>query len=194
MIVEELVNHNGHLFHRCLVHPELMVGGFVLDAADWRHLHDDFGVRSVINVCTDQSDEGKGIANLVECRVPDDGQAFPAGLVRHAVSFAQLARGFGRIYVHCALGNSRSPAFAYAILRWVMGMTEHEALTHIRGGKPGLAAYGSHPVQAAYLTSVESALRLRAHSHVSQEWFVPCGMMPLSHYPWGTQAGGFKFR
>lgn len=186
MIVEEYVNKNGHVSQRCLVHPEIMIGGFVLDRHDWLHLHDDLGVRSVLNVCTDQSDEGKGIQCFAECRVPDDGQPFSVGTVRHAVSFAQLARGLGRIYVHCALGNSLSPAFAYAILRWVFRQSSSDALKAIREGKPKAANYGHHAYHKSYLDSVEASLRMEPHLARPQFTFVPCGAPMVLAAPWET--------
>lgn len=158
ILEERVAGPHNHVFQRWQIHPSIILGGFVFDAADWTHLQATYGVASVINVCTDQTDEGKGIGRLAECRVPDNGDPFPAGLIRHAVAFAQLYHGFGPLYVHCALGNSRSPAFAYAILRWVFRHTPQQAIDLIRAGKPGAAAYGTHPVQASYLRSVEEAL------------------------------------
>lgn len=162
-----------HPVQRWWVTPNLMIGGSICDNADWLHLSKDFGIRSVLNVETEHSDEGKGIPNLSECRVPDDGSPFPFGLVRHAVSFARLMIGLGPIYVHCQMGGSRSPAFGYAILRWVHGMSADAALTAIRTGKDwSLKAkdgklvggageiYGGHHYHQTYLSSVEAAFRM----------------------------------
>jgi len=58
------------------------------------------------------------------------------------------------------MGVSRSPAFAYAVLRWVFDMGEAEALQAVRTGGGELGeSYGTGPRQRAYLDSVESALR-----------------------------------
>jgi hypothetical protein len=160
-----------HATQRWWVNPDILVGGSIYDASDWNHLYKDFGVRSVLNVETEHSDEGKGIPILSECRVPDNGDPFPPGIVRHAVSFAKMNIGFGPIYVHCQMGGSRSPAFAYAILRWVHGMNPFAALEAVRNGKDwtlrnddgklvggaGLT-YGDHPTHRIYLASVEDAL------------------------------------
>lgn len=173
MIIEQYANrlYLGHACHRWSVHPLVIVGGSIFDQADWAHLRDDFGVRSVLNVETEHSDEGKGIPVLSECRVPDDGTPFPAGLVRHAVSFAHLNVGHGPVYVHCQQGGSRSPAFAYAVLRWVFQMPKQDALRAIQTGKddwsqaanyatPGpVSSYGHHHYHRSYIESVESALR-----------------------------------
>lgn len=139
----------------------IVIGGLINGAEDAKHIQDDLGIQSVINVATDDTDEGKGITRLSELRVPDNGTPLPPEMVRHAVAFAKMFVGFGPVYVHCALGNSRSPAFAYAILRWVFRKSRDEALQAIREGKPGITEqYGEGWVQANYLTSVEAALQL----------------------------------
>jgi protein-tyrosine phosphatase len=163
VILEEYVcnSYYGHRTVRWQVHPLIVIGGLINGPDDARHLQDNLGIRSVINVATDDTDEGKGIKLLSELRVPDDGTPLPPEMVRHAVAFAKMFVGFGPVYVHCALGNSRSPAFAYAILRWVFQQSRDEALRAIREGKPGITEqYGQNWVQANYLTSVESALNL----------------------------------
>jgi len=162
-----------HPVQRWWVTPDLMIGGSICDQTDWEHLAKDFGIRSVLNVETEHSDEGKGIPNLSECRVPDDGTPFNVDTVRHAVSFAKMMIGLGPIYVHCQMGGSRSPAFGYAVLRWVHHMDSMAALHTIRNGKDwslkaqngqlvggaGLP-YGDHRYHQVYLSSVEAALRV----------------------------------
>lgn len=129
-----------------------------MDAGDWRHLHDAFGIRSVLNV-DHNTDAGKGIQFLSECPVPDDGTPFPRGLIRHAVSFARMHIGIGGLYVHCHAGISRSPAFAYAILRWITDMSPGEALSAVRkSGTHWGDDYGAYTNQKTYLDSVEKAL------------------------------------
>ena len=150
-----------NLIQRYWVTPDVLVGGSVVDEADWRHLEKDFGIRSVLNVESEHSDEGKGIARLSECPVQDDGSPIPRGVVRQAVSFANLAAGFGPVYLHCQMGDSRSPAFAYAILRWVHEMTPQQAFDAVRAARdwaPGLP-YGDHHYQVAYIASVDQALK-----------------------------------
>lgn len=157
---------------RWWVNPNLMVGGSIVDAADYQHLAKDFGVHSVLNVETEHSDIGKEIDRLCECQVPDNHQAFPLDIVRVAVSFAKMMQG-KPLYVHCQMGGSRSPAFAYAILRWVYGLNPTDALNAVRAGKEwqrkdasgnllggsGMM-YGEHPAHQAYLQSVEAALKV----------------------------------
>jgi hypothetical protein len=144
---------------RWWAHPSVLVGGNVLSAEDWASLRDGLGVRSVLNV-DHLSSEGLGIERLCQAPVPDDGTPLPAGLVRHAVSFARLWIGLGPVYVHCHLGVSRSPAFAYAVMRWALDMGPDAALEAVRSGGGELGrSYGEHPRQRAYLDSVEAALR-----------------------------------
>lgn len=150
-----------NLIQRYWVTPSLMVGGSIVDEDDWKHLQRDFGLQSVLNVETEHSDEDKGIPRLSECRVPDDGTPFPQGIVRQAVSFAKLAAGFGPLYVHCQMGGSRSPAFAYAVLRWVHFMSPQAAFDAVRASRdwaPGLP-YGDHHFHQAYIASIDAALK-----------------------------------
>jgi hypothetical protein len=149
------------LIQRYWVHPQVLVGGSINDEEDWQHLHRDFFIQSVLNLETEHSDEGKGIARLSECRFPDVGEPVPRGLVRQAVSFAKLAAGFGPLYVHCQMGGSRSPAMAYAVLRWVHEMTPQEAFDAVRASRdwaPGLP-YGDHHYHKSYLASIDEALK-----------------------------------
>jgi protein-tyrosine phosphatase len=162
MIVEHYTNRlyqpHGPI-PRFWVTPDIMVGGSINDAEDWHHLASDFGIAAVINVETEHSDEGKGIPRLSECRVPDSGEPFPRGLVKHAVSFAKIMVGLGPLYVHCQQGGSRSPAFAYAILRYVFDVKQGEALELVRKSKGAvLEDYGNHPFHRSYLRSIEEAL------------------------------------
>lgn len=160
MIIETYKNslYEGHECRRYSVHPKVYVGGSILGLIDAVHLRCELLVVAVINVETEHSDEGKGIHNLLECRVPDDGTPFPSHLVQQAVTFAARHSDSGPVYVHCQMGGSRSPAFAYAILRAVHGMGPASALAAIREGCVKTANYGEHPYHKAYLAAVERAL------------------------------------
>jgi hypothetical protein len=140
--------------------PDVSVGGSILGPEDWKHLRDDLGMGAVVNVETEHDDEGKGIEHLLQCRVPDDGSPFPLDYVRQVVSFAKVHLSAGRkVHVHCQGGGSRSPAFAYAMLRWCHKLSPVGALEAIRGGKGDvLKAYGMHPYHISYISSVEGAL------------------------------------
>ncbi len=157
---------------RWWVNPNLMIGGSIVDATDYKHLETTFGIASVLNVETEHSDIGKEVARLCEVQVPDNAQPFPVDAVRTAVSFAKMMSG-KPLYCHCQMGGSRSPAFAYAILRWVNGMSPTDALNAVRAGKEwqkrdehgnliggsGLL-YGDHPAHQAYLASIEAAFKV----------------------------------
>lgn len=144
--------------HRWWAHPKILVGGSILDAADFEHLKRDYNIQSVINVETEHMDLGKNIDNLLECRVPDDGSPFPNEYVINAVKFAKKALEKGNIYVHCQMGSSRSPAFAYAILRSCFNMTSKDALKQITDNRPDSKEYGHHIYQQNYIKTVEDAL------------------------------------
>ena len=145
-----------HVVARYWVVPQILVGGSILDSEDWVHLRDVFGITGVICVESEHSDSGKGIEKLCELPTLDDGQPKPKELFVDAIVFAREVLGAGgRLYVHCQMGGSRSPAFAYAILRAVLGMSQGAARTWIAMAKPG---YGEHPVHQTYLASADSAV------------------------------------
>lgn len=147
----------GHTASRYWLADNLLVGGSIVDAADWEHLRTDFGISAVINLESEHSDIGKGIDTLLELPTPDDGQKKDPKLFQSAIAFGQciLNEPGPKLYVHCQQGGSRSPAFAYAILRGVHGLTKEAALSCIRACHP---EYGNHPVHQAYLDSAEEAL------------------------------------
>jgi hypothetical protein len=152
----------GHQCHRYWVgNFPIMVGGSLLGPADWEHLRDDFGITDVINVETEHDDSGKlPSANLLQARVPDDMSPFSEKLVLTVCLFGlnKLQAG-GKVYVHCQMGGSRSPAFAYALLRAVYSMNREQALAVIRSC-PGREGYGApgHTHHTPYLASVDAAL------------------------------------
>lgn len=140
----------------------ILIGGSVLDKGDWKHLQQDLNVGAVINVETEHSDLGKGIPDgyLCEAQVPDDGTPFPLSVVTKVLTFAkEFLKGpeRGRLYVHCQMGGSRSPAFAYGILRYCYQMTPGQALQAIRDGG-NKSDYGNHQYHANYLQSIETGL------------------------------------
>jgi hypothetical protein len=166
ILEDYFVRPANHLTQRWTCHDNIIIGGRINDADDWFHLRDALAIASVINMDNDSDDSGKGIPML--CQVPfiDNGSHISEDLIRNAVSFAQLHFNRGRIYVHCALGNSRSPSIAYAILRFVYRYSVEDALSAIRLGKGSLLSnaiggeYGTREQQQNYLVSVEKALQL----------------------------------
>ncbi len=156
MIAEDYVNHLylGTPCQRYWVHPRVMVGGSINDAADAQRLAKEFGITSVLNVETEHSDSNKGIPLLCETQVPDRGQPFPQVMVASALAFAKstLKEPTTKILVHCQMGHSRSPAFAYLVLRGVFDMPADVALTALQVHRPN---YGQHWYHQNYLASIE---------------------------------------
>lgn len=137
--------------------PRLLMGGTILDAADWEHLRKDFGVTHVINLETEHSDVGKvPREQLLEIPTPDDGTMKPAewfdigGFVRTA--FRNPA---SIIYVHCQAGGSRTPMMVYFLLRRFSNLTPAGALVLIQTVKP---SFGSAAYHVNYIASAEQAL------------------------------------
>lgn len=158
--------YEGHTCHRYWLPGDfsIMVGGSLLGPGDWDHLHRDFGITHVVNVETEHDDRGKlPDVNLCQVQVPDDGTPFPADKVLAACLFVseKLLRVAGtgeepKFYVHCQMGGSRSPGFAYAIMRSAFGLSASQALAAIRSTLR--SEYGNHHYHQAYMMSVEAAL------------------------------------
>ncbi len=149
-----------HNARRWWAHDRILVGGTLLDAADWAHLKKDFGITAVLSVESEHDDNGKGIDGpALWLPVPDDGTPKPAEWWAAGTVFAAgvLDAPGSKLYVHCQMGGSRSPAMAFAILRtWGM-LSREEALAAIRETIPH---YGNHPVHVNYLSSCEHALSI----------------------------------
>jgi len=165
---EEYVNKvciNQPNARRYWITPEMMVGGSIIDAADYEHIKNKFYMHGILNVETEHSDFGKGINvdELCEIQVPDNGTPFPLEYVERAAKFTDefLTKNKGRknLYVHCQQGGSRSPAFAYMVLRHHYKMSESDALGQIRGCVPNGNNYGWHDYHKAYLKSIEDGIK-----------------------------------
>lgn len=155
---ERYRNHHyyGHVVRRSWVTEDIMIGGSIIDVPDWEHLRDDYGITGVVNVESEHSDAAWGIPELLERPMPDDGTPRNAEDIAAIVEFAraQFAKR-GRLYVHCQVGGSRSPAIAYAILRGARGLTSDIALKVIQKHVP---QYGTHPTHTAYMQSIDMVL------------------------------------
>lgn len=147
----------GHMHNRWWVDEQILVGGSVNDAVDWAHIRDDFGIGAVLSLEIERDDAGKGLdVPYLRLGMPDDGGPKPVEYWVAGVAFACGALRDGRrIYVHCALGNSRSPSMAYAILRCAFKLSTAEALARFQRSRP---EWGTHPVQATYIASAEASL------------------------------------
>jgi protein-tyrosine phosphatase/CheY-like chemotaxis protein len=140
---------------RYWITPKLLVGGNICNQKDWEHLEKDFGIKAVINV-DGHTDTNKTINNLLERYVHDEGAPFPADYIRDVIIFAKKHLD-NPIYLHCHAGISRSPHFAYAILRGCYNMTADEALIKIRKMLPD-THYGFNNHTVSYIKSIEDAL------------------------------------
>lgn len=158
MIAETYSNtcYEGHTCKRWWAGPDLLVGGSICDAADMQHLRDNFKIDAVLSVESERSDLGKGIGPYgVWLPFPDDGTPPEKVLVRNAIAFGgSVLMQKRKLYVHCQMGGSRSPAIAYAILR-AIGFTSEQTLAAIRVVKP---EYGEHAYHKAYLGVVEAVM------------------------------------
>lgn len=150
----------GHTVLRWFV-PEypLMIGGNIRDAADLAHLQNDFGITHVLDV-----EAGRGAtcdhepARYRKIEFVDNGMPMSAQLLREACEFARDAlNDGGKLYCHCHMGASRSPAIAYAILRSVYGLSHEEGLITINRAFPHGEGYhwSYHPAQQAYVGAVD---------------------------------------
>jgi len=133
----------------------IVVGGSVTSAADWASL-EALGVTHCINV-TDPPDVGVPADRSLHAPISDDGNPFPHGHIQHVVDFARSAlAGGGKLYLHCWVGASRSPSFAYAVLRSVYGAASAEAIASIQAAYPWGQPYGSDPKHQSYIKAIES--------------------------------------
>jgi hypothetical protein len=166
----------GRLCRRHWAHPRVLVGGNLNDRLDWEQLT-RLGIWSVLNL-DGRSEEHLRLPSLCEVPVADDGNPFSRAAVRRALSYARVQLetplpavrpGPGpysnlpasqSIYVHCHIGVSRSPAFAYGILRWALDMSPEDAMAGLNssGAEYGSDYLGYHPKHRTYIDAVESAI------------------------------------
>lgn len=137
----------------------VLVGGAINDGADFLHLAMDFGITHVVSLDCDRSDAGKVPESmLTHLPTVDDGTMPPPKHWRALIDAA--ARCFaarGKLHVHCAMGQSRSPAAAFAVLRFACGWSFEEALEEIRRTYPRWAM-PEMVYHRRYVVSAEAAL------------------------------------
>ena len=139
--------------------PRVLVGGSILGVEDWKHLQRDFKVTHCLSVESERSDDGKGIEDLIWLPIPDNGR-IPGSVFLPAIYYADWVLTHdtqAKLYVHCQMGGSRSPAIGYAILRGVLCKTPKEALASIRRALPDWGT--AHPYHFAYMESAENVIR-----------------------------------
>lgn len=165
-VAEWYVNHHyhGHKTMRYWTSWDIMVGGTIYDKAEWEYLKRRYALTHIVNVESEHSDEGKDIPSVI-CEAGR--QADDASPRRHddmlaVLRFAAAASSTYRapkFYVHCQMGGSRSPAYAYLLLRGLKGMTRVEALAEIRRTRPEYAGLENPGHHVAYLKSADDALQ-----------------------------------
>lgn len=151
-----IISPNSPVIPRYWITPNILIGGDILDQADWEHLQKDFGIKSVINV-DGRSDSDKTIENLLEIPVLDDGTPFPKEYIIRAANFALENKG--PIYIHCHMGYSRSPHFAYAIIRQNYKLSKEYALAKVKSCLPSdNHNWGFNQHTNSYIKSIEDAI------------------------------------
>jgi rhodanese-related sulfurtransferase len=116
-----------------------MVGGSVISHIDWRHLRDDHA------------------------------PPIPHEALARVLDFALRVPYDAKLYVHCQMGGSRSPAFAYLILRGKYGLGKEAALNALNRGfvhrkdhtPEKEPPYGHSPGHWTYMGNVEDYLAAR---------------------------------
>ncbi len=164
----------------------LICGGSIIDAADWEHIRKDFGAEFCINVQNERSDVGNVPTDRL-CEVPtDDAHAppIPHENLAKVLEYALSKPNDAKLYVHCQMGGSRTPAFAYLILRGKYGLSAEQALAKVNEGfiererdhhGDAAVAFGAGPDDARrqghwrYINSIESYLATRGPKGPSQE-------------------------
>lgn len=138
----------------------ILIGGNLQNVDDWNHLRDDFGITHVLDV-----EAGRPPVvilppeNYRKIEMVDNGLPMAAPLLHDAVTFARdaLRDPTAKLYCHCHMGASRSPAYAYAILRSVYGLNHEEGLVAINRGFPHGAGWewSYHQCQQAYVGAID---------------------------------------
>lgn len=138
----------------------ILIGGTIQSRDDWRHLKDRLGIGAVITAEVERDDVSVGVPAELICDVgvSDNGQP-NIDLYVKAIKFARRHTS-ERLYVHCAMGGSRSPSLAYAILRdgGLSSTRIIQAYQHIFSAKLNGHPWGEHPFHMAYVGAAEAAL------------------------------------
>ena len=114
------------------------------------------GVSHVLNLQAEFDDAAVFTGSAIRLAwvpVEDRLQPFPADAVLAAIAFGcdALAQQHARLFVHCLAGRTRSPLFAYAILR-ASGVSAAECVHSIR------AAEARADLDGAHLDAIERVL------------------------------------
>lgn len=117
-LIEKYTIADGREAARYWVHDQIIVGGEVRNRADGEHLEKDLGITHVLSLQNEVADSGKFNVPVCQLGMPDQGQDIPDMLTNTAKNFVSdaLKDPKNRVYIHCQIGGSRSPAIAYAML------------------------------------------------------------------------------
>lgn len=139
----------------------IIIGGPVSGEADWAELR-GYGVTHCCSA-TSPDDEGVPDQLRLQFHVDDDGKSFPEERLEQVTRFASrcFAEG-GTLYLHCWVGASRSPSFAYAVLRTVRGLGPAEAKAAIQASYPYQPTFGIDPKHQNYIAGIEAWIAKRA--------------------------------
>lgn len=107
----------------------LLVGGSIIDDADWRHLAKDFGIREVFSFETEHDHDERIMRTdrdtywtLHHIPFPDDGKSVPLDVLETVWGAVNRLGQVGlNVYVHCQQGRFRSPAMAWMIIKLLEG-------------------------------------------------------------------------
>jgi len=136
----------------------IVIGGNINDAADWEQLC----VRHGVNCCisADQTPDGSSAVSperLCRVFVEDAGAPYSTETLSCLRDSWHAWGADARPYIHCHMGRSRSPAFAYAWLR-LCGLDRYQAVGLISANNP----WGPYPYpgefQSNYLGSIDAWL------------------------------------
>lgn len=146
---------------RYWVTPNIIVGGNINDNADFQNLLNKYNIGAIINADALQAhDEYKGIVNVFNMPVPDNGDFFPQDQLLKMLDFAQENKD-KVIYIHCHLGMSRSPHFAYAILRDSYKLSAEDAYKMVWESLPTQNQWGFSNHTSKYVECIENALKTK---------------------------------
>lgn len=138
----------------------MLVGGNIQDAADLAHLQNDLGITHALDLESGRNPTcAHRMGHYKKIEFVDNGMPMAEALLVEACTYARdaLADPNNRLYIHCHMGASRSPAIAYAVLRSVYGLSHEEGLVTINKGFPHGAGYhwSHHVCQQAYVGAVD---------------------------------------
>lgn len=146
------------ILSRYWITPSILIGGNICSSEEFLRMKEKYNIEAVINVDAGNSDAEYDINNLLELSTEDNGTPFSKENILQAIEFANVFKD-KTIYLHCHLGFSRSPHFAYLILRSVYGMDKDSALNTVINSLPtNNHAWGFNQHTQSYITSIDTVL------------------------------------